>query len=201
MANKTESRYPLDRFDTVSPGGPRIGAHRKAGTQRPRYTGLLLAVGATIVLILGGILAVSLMGSAASPAASPDGAAAPAEVVPTVDSSLTLSVLNGTATKGLASFAATILAGQGWTQKITVGNAAVTTTTQTVVYYADPEQEGAARGVVQDLGVGTVTLGAPSVPLGSATSSPKSTAKATPKATAPSEASLTVVLGADFTAR
>jgi hypothetical protein len=161
--------HPRDRFDVKGPAEPgRIGAHRAPERRGRGWIAFAWAAAATVVLVVVGIVALQLItdrldldavfpqqeqSQAASEAPSTP-AAAPAEV----DPSAIVTVLNGTATSGLAALAVEQLASDGWSQNIAVSNADQTDVETTVVYYQDPSQEGAARGLAESLGVGAITL-------------------------------------------
>jgi anti-sigma factor RsiW len=161
--------HPRDRFDVKGPSEPgRIGAHRAPERRGRGWIAFAWAAAATVVLVVVGIVALQLItdrldldavfpqqeqSQAASEAPSTP-AAAPAEV----DPSAIVTVLNGTATSGLAARAVEQLAAGGWSQNIAVSNADQTDVETTIVYYQDPSQEGAARGLAESLGVGTITL-------------------------------------------
>ncbi|UAJ78543.1 LytR C-terminal domain-containing protein [Leifsonia sp. ZF2019] len=158
-------KHPRDRFDEIPDDIQRVGAHR---APRPRGRGWIAfgwAALATVVLVGAGIFGLSLVNGAISfNGSTPSGSAtasatetsAPTQtVVPTVDPSLSVNVLNGTATSGLGAKVRDVLTAAGW--KVgAVANADMTNLTQTVVYYADPTKEGAALGVAQSLPGATV---------------------------------------------
>lgn len=161
--------HPRDRFDVKGPAEPgRIGAHRAPERRGRGWIAFAWAAAATVVLVVVGIVALQAItdrldldavfpqqeqSQAASEAPSTP-AAAPAEV----DPSAIVTVLNGTATSGLAARAVEQLATDGWSQNIAVSNADQTDVETTTVYYQDPSQEGAARGLAESLGVGAITL-------------------------------------------
>ncbi|MEY9952800.1 LytR C-terminal domain-containing protein [Leifsonia sp. EB34] len=161
-------KYPRDRFDDIPDGLQRVGAHR---APRPKGRGWI-AVGwaalAVVVLVAAGIFGLSLVsgsisfhGSAASPSHSsgtPTPTATPTPtIVPTVDPSLTVNVLNGTTTSGLGSKVADTLKTAGW--KVgAVANADKQNLTQTIVYYSDAKNQAAALGVAQSLPGATTAL-------------------------------------------
>jgi hypothetical protein len=82
----------------------------------------------------------------------------PAPAPAVVDPAALVTVLNGTSTAGLAARAVEQLAEAGWSQSIAVSNADDDTVETTTVYYQDATQEGAARGLAEALGVGSITL-------------------------------------------
>ena len=114
-------------------------------------------------------------GGSSSPAATPT---ATPTVQPTLDPSVTVIVLNGTTVEGLANQVGDLLAGQGWT----VGsrsNASTQDVPTSTVYYTDPAQEGAARGLSDALG---------GIPI-----------QVSSTFAVPGQSRITIVLGADYT--
>lgn len=153
-------KYPKDRFDAIPDDLTRVGAHRAPRAKGRGWIGFGWAALATIVLIGAGVFGLSVIngsisfhGSPATDSASKAPSATPTPtptIVPTIDPALTVNVLNGTTTPDLAATAGTKLTAAG----IKVGalaNADKTDLTQTVVYYSDPKNAGAALGVAQAL--------------------------------------------------
>ncbi|WP_139416539.1 LytR C-terminal domain-containing protein [Agromyces laixinhei] len=146
-------KFPRDRFDSIPHGIDRVGAHRAPARRGAGWIAFGWATLATVVLVAVGIGGVMLFNDRLSfgdpPVATPS--AAPVETAePVVAPDIPVLVLNGTATSGLAAQAAETLTANG----VPVGstaNASEETLTETVVYYATPELEGAARGVAQFL--------------------------------------------------
>ena len=179
-------KYPRDRFDDIPDGLQRVGAHR---APRPKGRGWI-AVGwaalAVVVLVGAGIFGLSLVSGSISfhgtPNSSSAGTPTPTPtptptIVPTVDPSLSVNVLNGTTTEGLGGKVSDVLTQAGW--KIgAVANADQQTLTQTIVYYSDPKNQAAALGVAQSLPGATVQES---------------------QAFADTGADLTVVVGSDYT--
>lgn len=166
------SSFQPDRFDDIPADLERVGAHR---TPRKRGRGwIVLGVAAAMTAILITIGVVGILGlngklldgsdggsDAGSSAPPTDAAEAPVEevpaVAPTVDPSLAVTVLNGTATAGLAASVGDILAAAGW-NVTTRSNAATEDIVDSVVYYADPALEGAALGAAQSIPGATIAL-------------------------------------------
>lgn len=158
-------KYPRDRFDDVPDGLQRVGAHR---APRPKGRGWI-AVGwaalAVIVLVGAGIFGLSLVSGSISFHGAPNtssGTPTPTPtptptIVPTVDPNLTVNVLNGTSTSGLGTKVGNILTQAGW--KVgAVANADKQDLTQTIVYYSDAKNEGAALGAAKSLPGATIQL-------------------------------------------
>ena len=105
------------------------------------------------MLVAGGIIAISIFndrldfGDAQGPATTqtPEPTAT---AEPVIDANQPVTVLNGTQTAGLAARAADLLTAGG-VPVGTTANASEDDLTETYVYYATPELEGAARGVAQ----------------------------------------------------
>lgn len=157
-------KYPKDRFDAIPEDLNRVGAHRAPRPKGRGWIGVGWAVLATVVLIGAGVFGLSLVNGSISfhgtPGSNSASASASASktptptptptVVPTIDPALTVNVLNGTSTEGLAQAAGAKLTAAG----IKVGalaNADKTDLTQTIAYYSDPKNAGAALGVAQQL--------------------------------------------------
>jgi hypothetical protein len=151
-------KYPKDRFDTIPDDLSRVGAHR---TPRPKgrgWIGFGWAALATVVLVGLGIFGLSLVNGSISfqggtTSASPTPTATPTPtptIVPTVDPNLSVFVLNGTTTTGLANTVADKLTAAGW-KVSSRANASDNTLSQTMVYYSDPKNEAAALGLAQSL--------------------------------------------------
>jgi hypothetical protein len=157
-------KYPRDRFDEIPDDLQRVGAHRAPRPKGRRWIAVGWAALATVVLIGGGIFylsvvsgSISFHGSAPS---SSQGTPSPTPtptptIVPTVNPALTVNILNGTATSGLAGQVGDKLTAAGW--KVgAVANADRTDLAQTIVYYSDPANQAAALGVTQSLPGATV---------------------------------------------
>ncbi|GGE83619.1 LytR C-terminal domain-containing protein [Mycetocola zhadangensis] len=158
-------RYAKDRFDDIPEDLKRVGAHRAPPKPGRRWIIFLWAALTTIVLVAIGILGlfalsdnVNFADTSTTPAtAVPEPTETPT-AEPTIDPESMVTVLNGTATKGLATRAIQQLNAAGWTQNITPGNASAKDVESTAVYYEDASQEGAARGLAEALGVADVQL-------------------------------------------
>lgn len=142
-------KFPRDRFDSIPHGIERVGAHRAPARRGAGWVAFGWAALVTVVLVAVGIGGVVLFNDrlnfgdtgVATPTPTP-AVTAP----PTVAPDIPVTVLNGTTTAGLAARAGETLTAAG----IPVGttaNASENDLTETVVYYATPDLEGAARGV------------------------------------------------------
>lgn len=184
--------YPKDRFDDLPRRLDRVGAHRAPGKKGRGWVAFWWALAATVLLIAVGVFGLSVLNdrlnftipgtTSPTPAASaPTTPSAPPTAEPTVDPSLNVTVLNGTPGAGVAAAVGKTLSAAGWDVGAT-SNADTETVPATVVYYADPSLEGAARGVVSAL---SSTLPTATILLGNDF--------------ADSGAALTVVVGNDYT--
>lgn len=145
--------FPSDRYDVQPSSIGRVGAHR--GPQ-PKNRGLFafgwaaLATGILVGLGVVWMLVINDRVSFDNPFTGTGTAAetpAPTPTVePTIDPAVSVVILNGTTTDGLAGQVGTLLAGQGWTIGST-GTNATSDVAITTVYYSDPAQEGAAKGL------------------------------------------------------
>ncbi|RIJ52305.1 LytR family transcriptional regulator [Clavibacter lycopersici] len=183
-----------DRFDDVPGDLSRVGAHRAPRPRHHRFRAFAWAALATGLLVGVGVVGLFVIDDRVSftdiiPSGGASEEAAPTEsptAAPTAVPGMIVTVLNGTRTSGLSARAATTLESGGW--KIgSRANANTTDITTTTVYYYDAADEGAARGLVAELGVGDVAQSEQFRP---------------PAGTAEAQASkLTAVLGADYAAK
>ncbi|NYD68626.1 LytR C-terminal domain-containing protein [Agromyces atrinae] len=184
LSHVMAQKFPSDRFDQAPSDIERVGAHRAPLQPGRRWVTFGWAALATVVLVVAGIVTISLYnnellrilpGSSAEETPSDE----PVQTAePTLDPATPVMVLNGTSTSGLAATAAEALTAAGLTIDVTA-NADEDTVQSTVVVYATPELEGAARGIAQSLGTTEVREGTEFAEAG---------------------ASLVVVLGADYAA-
>lgn len=156
--------YAKDRFDEVPADLKRVGAHRAPVRPGRGWFVFLWSALAVIVLVAGGIVGLNLLGDrinfvdTSTPAATTPTPTETPTAAPTIDPNSMVTVLNGTETRGLATQAIEQLNAAGWTQSITPGSASATDVETTTVYYEDPTQEGAARGLAEALGIGSIQL-------------------------------------------
>ncbi|RZS64087.1 LytR cell envelope-related transcriptional attenuator [Agromyces ramosus] len=142
-------KFPRDRFDSIPHGIERVGAHRAPARRGAGWVAFGWAALATVVLVAVGIGAVVVFNDRLNFGEPPVNTPTPSPVAaaaPTVAPDIPVTVLNGTTTSGLAARAGEALTAAG----IPVGttaNASENDLTETVVYYATPDLEGAARGV------------------------------------------------------
>jgi len=167
---------PRVRFDEIPSGVARIGAHRAPRPAGRGWIGFAWAVVATAALVVAGLFGVALLNPAfevpfipkqetPTPTPTPtvietaDPITDPAAVDPERLAALTIAVLNGTPTSGLANVVGDQIAGAGWPDP---SRAAASTNEEelTVVYYSDPADEGIARGLVQLIGAADLQLSA-----------------------------------------
>ena len=162
------ANFPKDRFDDPPTDVQRVGAHRGPKRKGRGWIGFAWAVVATVILTAGGLFGLAAINnninfnffpntapSAETPTQTPT-------AEPTLDPKIPLTILNGTPTVGLSNQVGDALVKKGWEgAKVGVGsraNASSNSIDATVVYYADPSLEGAARGLVLALGVGDIRL-------------------------------------------
>lgn len=170
--------YPKDRFDSVPDDLLRTGAHRgptKRGSGWITFAWAALATGLIVLLGVGALalhdgkladapFALSTSSTPSTPSAmsaAPSIAPSPT-VVPKLNPTIAITVLNGTPTARLANEVGDQLVKDGWggaaIGRGSRANATTKTVTATVVYYSDPANEGAARALVQSLKVGSILL-------------------------------------------
>jgi len=142
-------KFPRDRFDSIPHGIDRVGAHRAPARRGAKWIRFGWAALATVVLAGIGIAGVMIFNDRLNVSGGDPGATPSASPVATAEPTIApidVTVLNGTATEGLAATAAATLTAGGVTVGATA-NASKDDLTETVVYYATPDLEGAARGV------------------------------------------------------
>jgi hypothetical protein len=162
--------YQKDRFDSVPDDLHRIGAHRGPAKKGGSWIAFAWAALATGVLVAGGLLGLAIINGTLAetfPFLAPSASAVPLPSAtptadPKLDPDIPITILNATATNGLANTVGDALVAQGWNgASASVGsraNAASRDLTETFVYYSDPANEGAARALVLSLKVGEIRL-------------------------------------------
>lgn len=174
MAAPTTHPPLRDRFDTVPDDLHRVGAHRTKARWGQVWANLAWIVGGIIVLSFGGLWGLSQINSdfqfgfpfmtAADeePGDTPPGEEAPVVVEPMLDPEIVITVLNGTETPGLSNAVGDYLVSQGWEgAAFGVGarvGASSTDVEVTQVIYNNPDNEAAARAMLETLGVGELVL-------------------------------------------
>ncbi|WP_104199912.1 LytR C-terminal domain-containing protein [Cryobacterium sp. Y29] len=153
-------KFAKDRFDTHMHALDRVGAHRAPRKRGRGWIGFWWALGATVLLIAVGVVGIFAINnrldfSSFPGLSSPSSTPVPTETaIPTaeatVDPALTVNVLNGSATNGVAASVSDTLTAAGWVVNAT-GNASTDTEPISVIYYTDASQEGAARGIAASL--------------------------------------------------
>lgn len=173
MAKPGKNTFLPDRFDEV-PGNPGyVGTHRSERSTWSLFAPIGIALGAVVVLVLAGLwfvdrsddyLELDADGVAVIAGEAPGEEPVviepevPVEVVPVEDPSqidtegLTLTVLNGTGTSGLAARAGERLVSAGWPEP-TATNADASDVAQSVVAYQDDADKGIALGIAQLLDI------------------------------------------------
>ena len=149
-----------DRFDDLPADHGRIGAHR---AENPRIRGglvLLWSVIATVVLVALGVFGTMLATGRISLTPTPEPTVS---VVPTaepvIDTSYSVVVLNATSQNGLAGAMRDTVIAAGWpADSVIDGDAGSNDFPQTTIYYAFPQDEGAARGLAQAIGGAQLAL-------------------------------------------
>lgn len=183
-----------DRFDDVPGDLSRVGAHRAPRPRHHRFRAFAWAALATGVLVGLGVVGLFVIDDRVSftdiiPSGGSSEEAAPTEAptaAPTAVPGMVVTVLNGTRTSGLSARAATALQDAGWAIASRL-NASSTDIATTTVYYYDAADEGAARGLAAELGVGDVAQSEQFRPAAGTSAAQAS--------------KLTAVLGADYAAK
>jgi hypothetical protein len=161
--------YQKDRFDSVPDDLLRTGAHRGPAKRGRGWIAFAWAALATALLVVIGLLGLAAVNGKLSSlpffaaAASPTPTATLTHTAsPLLNGTIPITVLNGTPASGLANQVGDNLVAQGWGgAALGIGsrsNASTADIKQTVVYYSDPANEGAARALVLSLKVGKIQL-------------------------------------------
>ena len=176
--SKVEYTYPEDEFDAVERHSVPRGVHRAPHSLWARVRAFVVVLVVAPVLAYGAVTYWSMDHSAAPVAKAPVAtsaatpAASAAKTSPATpsqtataapssaaDLSTAVAVFNATTRSGLASAAAKVLTGAGWTsvkpENYTGGKLASST-----VYYGTAKLEATARGAAAALGITTVKLDA-----------------------------------------
>jgi hypothetical protein len=159
--------YPSDQFDNLPDDLDRVGAHRGPKVRGRGWIAFAWALLATVVLVVAGLFALQTIqgggfssgaGPSDTPSATPTPTISPITDPTTIASRhITITVLNGTATSGLATQASNTLKAQHWNVTSTA-SASTTTFKTTVVYYSLAANKDVALGVAKALGFSTVSL-------------------------------------------
>lgn len=173
MASPSTHRPVRDRFDAVPDDLHRVGAHRAKAHWAQGWSNMAWAVGAILVLSVTGLWGLSqinsdfefglpFLSSAEEEPDQPPAEDAPEAAEPMLDPEIVITVLNGTETPGLSNTVGDYLVSQGWEgAAFGVGarvSASATDVATTQVIYNNPENEGAARAMLETLGVGELVL-------------------------------------------
>ncbi|MGI6877822.1 LytR C-terminal domain-containing protein [Microbacterium sp. gxy059] len=155
----SEPTFPRDRFDDLPHDPDRVGAHR---APRPRYgwvVALLWWLLAVAVLTGAGILAFIVMSQNDVPLpVSRPTQEAPAEVEPVVDPSIPVLLFNGAGDEVTLDGMEEQLYAEGWADADVLTAVDDRDIPATSVFYISEDQEAAARGVAQVLGIESVVL-------------------------------------------
>ena len=163
-----------DRFDVVPDDLHRVGAHRAKAHWARGLVNVAWAAGAVLLLSVGGLWGLSQINSdfefgvpflsapAEDEAATPPPEDAPEAAEPQLDPNIVITVLNGTPTSGMSNTVGDYLVAQGWNgATFGVGarvGASSTDVETTQVIYNNPENEAAARAMIETLGMGELVL-------------------------------------------
>lgn len=173
MAKSGKNTFLLDRYDEVRHDPTYVGTHRRERSSWSLFAPIGIGLGAVVVLVLAGLWFVDrsddhlqidaldipvIAGEAPEEAPVVLEPETPAEVEPVRDPTqidtegLTLTVLNGTDTTGLAAQAGERLVAAGWPEP-TATNADSSDIAESVVAYQDDADRGIALGIAEILGV------------------------------------------------
>jgi len=154
------AKPPSDRFDTIPADLHRTGAHRGARRKGRGWIAFAWAALATGVIVAAGVITLAvindsikfddLLGGTTASTPTPTPTPTP-EVTPVLDPAVTVTVLNGTETVGLAANVGEAMRDAGWAGIGSTANASATDFKTTTVYYVDPAQEAAALGLADSL--------------------------------------------------
>lgn len=121
---------------------------------------VLWSIIAIVVLVAAGIFGTLVVTGRVTLFPSPSSTPRPiATAEPVVDTSYKVSVLNASTQSGLAGALAQKIIAAGWSSNdVTAGDAGSSDFQTTTVFYTDPAEEGAARGLAQTIGGAAVSL-------------------------------------------
>ncbi len=178
MAKPGKNTYLPDRFDDVPPADTRyVGTHRRERSSLSMFAPIGIGLGSVVVLVLAGLWFVDrsddyleldpselpvVQGEAPPDEPAPETVELNPEVAdpndPVLDptqidlTGLSLTILNGTDTQGMAARAAERLTAVGWPEP-TATNADSTDVAESTVAYIDEADRGIALGIAQLLGI------------------------------------------------
>ena len=147
-------KFPQDQFDQLPEAGDRVGAHRapERSFRRLKYFGWVAL--ATVLVAGVGIGAVVVIDNGIFSAAD-DNSTPVSTIVPTVDPSVPITVLNGTSTDSLDDSASQVLKKAGFTVASST-NASQDNLTTSTVYYSGDSFQAVAEAAAQTLGISAV---------------------------------------------
>lgn len=153
--SSSATRFPEDRFDSYS--SDRVGSHRV--TAQPRSTlryvlsGLVAAALLTTLGILGVTLAYNTGKLPDLPGRPSSGTGQPQQVKPALDPEASIVILDGTPDGGVtADHVSNVIQEQQLGHVIFAGPAASNEIAISAVFYSNPDDEAAARGLAERLG-------------------------------------------------
>jgi len=178
MAQTGKNSFLPDRFDDVSSDSKYAGTHRRQQSSWSLFAPIGIALGVVVILVLAGLWFVDRSDDylALDPADVPglsgevpgeepgeepvvvEPEAPPAESEPVVDPTqidtegLTITILNGTGTAGLAARANDRLVSVGWPET-TATNADSSDVAESLVAYSEEADRAIALGIAQLLGI------------------------------------------------
>lgn len=167
-------KYPKDRFDDFPRTLKRRGAHRAPRTWASKFMSWIVAITAFVLLVgigVGVMWAIDNqvqftadMGgqeetTSPTESSTAEPSTTPTETGPTatVDASLSVTVLNGVGTSGLATAGSEAMTGGGWTVG-SVADADRFDYQTTSIVVASEDQRGAALGAQETLGFGEISV-------------------------------------------
>ncbi len=142
--------YPEDRFDRVTRSG-RVGAHRVTAKPRHFWWYLVAGVLGFVLLTCIGVLVVQSVGGK-SPTPTSEQQPTSTEVPAVLDPAATIAVFNGTTDTNLGAGVSGSITAEGWGQVLFSENLAESDVPISAVFYRDPADESAARGLAEQLG-------------------------------------------------
>ena len=159
------TEHDADRFDAVVEAPGRVGAHR-AHTVRRRWVPWVSVLASSAVLVVGALAVTSVIdarlnfdipviGVTPSPTETAAAAVAPTDLTAEELELVTITVLNANGTVGVDATAATALETAGW--PLASNADAAEKSGLSGVIYGDAADEGIARAIADELGIGPIT--------------------------------------------
>lgn len=154
-----KSPYPKDRFDDLPADARRLGAHRADNPRTLGAAGWVIALVATLALIAAGVIGTLLATDRLSLFPQPSASTPAATIQPVLDTSFSILLIDASGQDGVVAAVRSEVLAAGWSEdKVSESSSDASDFETTTVYYAAPEDQAAARGLADAIGVEWVEL-------------------------------------------